>query len=510
MSDINPSDDQSIDLSKKTCPNREQRANGTNVYYGKASELLNDARNGNVKCSEKKFQQSGGCVLNFYLSNRVTTIRDAVVIFNAPVGCSAGSLGYKELFRGVPVELGRPAQYQVNWLTTNLQQNDVVYGASQKLKDAILGAQERYNPKAIFILTSCTTGIIGEDIEATVREAQPEVEATIVPVHCEGVRSRLVQTGYDAFWHGVLKYLVREPKEKQEDLVNVASMLSYTWQDRIEIERLLGKLGLRVNFIPEFATVEQFEQLSEAAVTAPICPTYTDYLSRGLEKEYGVPYFLYPSPVGIANTDEWLRQIAKYTGKEEEVEKLIEEEHKIWVPKLKAIQEEFVKLRNGGEKIRILGSLGQGRLVTQLPYFDELGLQSPAAMAQDFDDLIIDELDHIIKTLGDFDIMVNTFQAAEQANITQHLNPDLTLTCPFQGGSWERDNNVTRIHSLRGDPDPWSAQGGYAGAVAFGNFLLQAFKNRSYHKTLSEKTPRSYKDWWYEQPDPLYYLEKGK
>ena len=502
--------DHNIDLEKNTCPNREQRANGTNVYYGKASELLNDAKNGNVKCSERKFQQSGGCVLNFYLANRVTTIRDAVVIFNAPVGCSAGALGYKELFRGVPVELGRPAQYQVNWLTTNLQQDDVVYGAGQKLQDTILGAQERYNPKAIFILTSCTTGVIGEDIEGTVRETQPKVKAKIVPIHCEGVRSRLVQTGYDAFWHAVLKYLVREPKEKQEDLVNVASMLSYTWQDRLEIKRLLGKIGLRVNFIPEFADVEQFEQLGEAALTAPICPTYTDYLSRGLEKEYGVPYFLYPSPTGIKNTDEWLRQIGKYTGKEDEVEELIAEEHKVWIPKMEAIQEEFLKLRKDGEKVRVLGSLGQGRLVTQLPFFDELGLQSPAAMAQDFDDLVIDELEDVIKTVGDFDIMVNTFQAAEQANITQQLDPDLTLTCPFQGGTWERDNNVTRIHSLRGDADPWSAQSGYAGAVAFGNFLLQAFKNKSYQKTLSEKTPKSYKDWWYEQPDPLYYVEKGK
>jgi nitrogenase molybdenum-iron protein alpha chain len=503
-------DDFPIDLSKNTCPNREQRANGTNVYYGKASQLLKDAKEGIVACQERKFQQSGGCVLNFYLSNRVTTIRDAAVIFNAPIGCSSGSLGYRELFRGVPVELGRPAQYNVNWLTTNLQQEDVVYGASEKLKDAIFKAEERYSPKAIFILTSCTTGIIGEDIEATVSQVRDKIKAKIVPVHCEGVRSRLVQTGYDAFWHAVLKYLVKEPEKKQEDLVNVASMLSYTWQDRLEIKRLLGKLGLRVNFIPEFATVEQFEELSEAALTAPICPTYTDYISRGLESEYGVPFFLYPPPTGIANTDTWLRKIAEHTGKEKEVEKLIAEEHERWIPQIERIKDEFEKLRVDGKKTRVLGSLGQGRLVSQLPYFDELGLDTPAAMSQDFDDLLIDELELIINKTGDFNIMVNTFQAAEQANITHQLDPDLALTCPFQGGNWERDNNVTRIHSLRGDADPWSAQSGYAGAVAFGNFLLQSFKNRSYNKTLSEKTEKSYKDWWYEQPDPLYYLEKGK
>lgn len=501
---------QDITLDKITSPNREQRAHGTNIYYGKASKLLDDAINENVHIKERKFQQSGGCVLNFYLAVRVSTIRDAVVIFNAPVGCSSSALGYRELFRGVPEELGRPAHYKLNWMTTNLQQDDVVYGAGEKLRKTILEAQERYNPKAIFILTSCTTGIIGEDIEGTVEEVQPEVDATIVPVHCEGVRSRLVQTGYDAFWHAVLKYLVKEPEKKQKDLVNVASMLSYTWQDRLEIKRLLGKLGLRVNFIPEFATVEQFEKLSEAAVTAPICPTFTDYLSRGLEQKFGVPYFLYPTPTGFANTDEWLRNIAKYTGKEKEVEELIKEEHAKWEPKLNNIRNKFLDIareRKTGEKIRVLGALGQGRLVSQMPYFDELGLQAPAAMSQDFDELLIDELADIIERTGDFNIMVNTFQAAEQANVTSNLKPDLTLTCPFQGGSWKRDTQVTRIHSLRGDPDPASAQTAYSGAVAFGEFLLKAFQNKSYQKTLSEKSKPAYKDWWYEQDNPLYFVE---
>ncbi len=499
--------DYKIDLDKPTCPNREQRAKGTNVYYGKATELIKDARAGNLKCKDRNFQQTSGCVLNFYLTVRVATIRDAAIIFHGPVGCSSSSLGYRELFRGIPTELGRPEKYELNWITTNLQQKDVVYGASAKLKRAVLEAQKRYDPKAIFILTTCTSGVIGEDIEGAVAEIQPEVKATIVPIHCEGVRSRLVQTGYDAFWHGVLKYLVKKPEKKQKDLVNVASMLSYTWQDRLEIKRLLNKVGLRVNFVPEFATVEQFEQMGEAAVTAPLCPTYTDYISRGLKQSFGVPFFLYPSPTGIRNTDEWLRKIGKYTDKEEEIEALIEEEHKIWSPKLDAIKDSFKKIKGSGD-IEVLGALGQGRLLSQLPYFDELGLKSSAALTQDFDNLILEDLENLIDDIGDVDVLVNTFQAAEQAHVTRTRDPDITLTCPFQGGAYKREKNVTRIHSLRADPDPWSAQSGYAGAVAFGNFLLQSLDSTSFQRNLKAKTSDSYKEWWYEQPNPLHYLKE--
>lgn len=457
--------DEKIHLGNATCPNREERANGINIYYGKASELVRDAREGNLKVFDRKFSQSSGCPLNFYLTVRVNSIRDAAIIYHAPVGCSVPSLGYRELFQHLPTSFGLPESYDLHWITTSLNERDMVYGATDKLKSAIIKAQERYNPKAIFILTSCASGIIGEDIEGVVASLQPEIKARLVPIHCEGTRSRLVQTGYDALWHAILKYLVI-----------VASMLSYTWQDRLEIRRLLGRMGLRVNFVPEFATIEQFEQLSEAAVTAPLCPTYTDYISRGLNQEYGVPFFLYPSPIGFVNTDGWLREIAKYTGKEKEAEIVIAEEHAKWDSKLEAIRNEFLSMKPNGEKVEVLGALGQGRLLAQMPYFDELGVKNSAAMCQDYDNLILEELEHMLEITGDFKILVNTFQAAEQAHINRTLDPDMTLTCPFQGSAYKRLKGVTRVHSLRGDPNLWAQQSAYAGAVAYGNFLLRLLR----------------------------------
>jgi nitrogenase molybdenum-iron protein alpha chain len=499
--------DDRINLEQATCPNREERAHGINSYYGQASDLLKDARAGKLKQCDRKFQQSSGCTLNFYLTVRINTIRDATIIYHAPVGCSCASLGYRELFQHIPASLGAPLNYDLHWMTTSMNEKDMVYGATDKLKATIYEAVKRYDPKAIFILTSCASGIIGEDIEGTVRDVQPNIKATLVPVHCEGIRSKLVQTGYDAFWHAVLKYLVKPPKKKQADLVNVASMLSYTWQDRLEIKRLLGRMGLRVNYIPEFASVEQFEQLSEAAVTAPICPTYTDYISRGLQQEYGVPYFLYPSPMGFSNTDGWLREIAKYTGKEKEAEIVIAEEHAKWDPKLKQLREEFKKLKPKGEPLEILGALGQGRLLAQVPYFDELGIKSSAAICQDYDNLILEELEKVLEQVGDFKILVNTFQAAEQAHINRKVDPDMTLTCPFQGSAYKRLKGVTRTHALRGDANIWAQQSAYAGAIAYAAFLLQGFKSKSLQSTMMAKTEDGYKDWYYEQDNPLIFLD---
>ncbi|MDR2386188.1 MAG: nitrogenase [Deltaproteobacteria bacterium] len=498
-----------INLKAPTCPTREQRANGINAFNGKATELVELAKNGQLRGCERDFQQNSGCLLNFYLTVRVATIRNSVMIVHAPVGCSAPAALYREVFRRLWTSMNQVADFDFHWLTTNINERDVIYGAADKLRFAIEEAERRHSPEAIFIMTSCASGIIGEDIEGLVSEAQPKSKAILVPIHCEGIRSKIIQTGYDAFWHGILKYLVREPQKKQNDLINVASMLSYTWQDRLEMTRLLGKIGLRPNFVPEFATVEAFRSMSEAALTAPVCPTYTDYLSRGLEQEFGVPYFLYPSPIGIANTDEWLRIIGQMTGKEKEVEKLIKEERAIWLPQMDQIRAGFeeVKKRNNGE-FRIMGSLGQGRLVTQTPFFHELGVSTPVALCQDFDELLLEDIEALINRVGDFDIIVNTFQAAEVAHTARKYDPDMILSCPFQGSAYKREKGMTRIHALRGDGRRWSGQAGYAGAVACGNFLLQATHNRSFQNTMMAKTGDPYKPWWYQQANPHYFHRK--
>jgi nitrogenase molybdenum-iron protein alpha chain len=69
---------------------------------------------------------------------------------------------------------------------------------------------------------------------------------------------------------------------------------------------------------------------------------------------------------------------------------------------------------------------------------------------------------------------------------------------------------VTRVHALRGDINRWAQQSAYAGAVAYGNFLLQAFKSTSLQRTMKEKTPDSYKPWYFEQDNPLYFIDNDQ
>ena len=66
----------------------------------------------------------------------------------------------------------------------------MVFGASKKLEQSILDAYERYNPKAVFIGTSCATGIIGEDIESISKKMEEKIGIPVIPLQCEGFNLR--------------------------------------------------------------------------------------------------------------------------------------------------------------------------------------------------------------------------------------------------------------------------------------------------------------------------------
>lgn len=518
LSELPITDESPIDLTKSTCPTREQRLSvAINAYYGKVSDLVKGTREKTLVQPDRCFEQSGNCLLALN-AQRLISIRDSVLLFHSPIGCAAGQHSSHELFQHIPVEQGRPADLDFfHAVSTNLTESDVVFGGYDKLVAALKEADRRYSPKAIFVVTSCASGIIGDDLEGAVNEAQPHVRAKIVPCRTEGFRSRVTQTGYDAFWHGVLKYLVRKDVPKQKDLVNVTNMFSYTWMDKIEVSRLLGKLGLRVNFVPEFAKVEDLENLGAAAVTAPICPTFADYLMRGLDEHFGVPYFKEPIPFGVKNTDEWLRKIASYTGKEQEVEELIKEEHANWIPKVDKIRQGLEDIRQGlvkqglkkeNEKLTAIGAVGQGRVIGHAAFLEELGLKVAAACTIDYDSLIADSFDSLVKEVGDFVILVSTFQAADYANLFSRLKPDLSLQAPFKGGVIKSAKTIATIHWLRGDHHPSMTQAGYAGAVGYGNMILRCFQNNALTKLLASFDDEPYKDWWYEA-DPMHFV-KGK
>lgn len=387
--------------------------------------------------------------------------------------------------RNLPVD-------NVKGISTNLGENDVVYGGSEELEKAILEAERRYHPPVITVITSCASGIIGDDIDAVVSKVQPSVKATIIPMHCEGFRSGAVATGYDAFLYGLLK-VIDEPREKKKDTLLIVNPLSISRHNEVVIEKLLNKVGIKVEWFPLFTDISNIRKASEVTAATSLCPLMSNYFFRELEKQYDVPFAEPPMPVGIEYTDQWLRGAAKLVGKEKEIEKVIEEEHARIKPQFEAL-----KLQLTGKNAYIGFNLAKSLTLQSL--IQELGMNTVVTTGFEYsDDYGLDLLDDLNKRCGDFKVHIGNFQHFEWANLFNKEKPDV-LVGGLELGGWALRQGIP-VAAVR----PHTLYIGYEGALSYGLDLVKSLKNPSFTKNLAKRVKLPYKKEWYSE-NPFKYI----
>lgn len=498
-----------INLRTPVVESREQRLGTIVSWDGSASDLAlasGYSRGCGSGCGGKArkvcemdspFTQGSVCS-EMMVENQAGHIRNAVLIQHSPIGCGAGQVSYNLRFRNGLAGRGKPVQ-NIHQICTNLTERDMVFGGVDKLAQSIRDAWNRHHPEAIFIGTSCATGIIGDDVDSTASELEAELGIPVVPLHCEGFKSKHWSTGFDAAQHGVLRQIVRKnPTKKQEDLINVINL----WGSDV-FSPMLANLGLRVNYVMDLATVEELAQMSEAAASVGFCYTLSSYLAAGLEQEYGVPEVKAPMPYGIAGTDAWLREIARVTHREEQAEAFIASEHARIAPKLAELREKLT-----GKKGYV--STGSAYAHGLIGVLRELGVTVDGSLVfhhdpiYDSQDPRQDTLAYLVDTYGDVPhFTVGNRQQYQFYALLQRVHPDFIVI---------RHNGLAPLASRLGIPaiplgDEHHAVG-YQGILNMGESILNILAHRKFHQDLAAHTRLPYKKWWLEQKDP-FALAKG-
>lgn len=163
-----------INLSLPEVQIREIRINSITGYQGDAKELV-EAREFGLKDKERSFSQCLGCATSKAACMTVL-IQDAAVISHGPVGCASCLHEFAFTYRvNYPLRgIERPTPRRI--FSTNLKEKDTVYGGNIKLANTIREVYERTHANAIFVLTTCAAGIIGDDVESVCNEAEEELE----------------------------------------------------------------------------------------------------------------------------------------------------------------------------------------------------------------------------------------------------------------------------------------------------------------------------------------------
>ncbi len=175
--------------------------------------------------------------------------------------------------------------------TTDMGEIDIVYGSEEKLLNAIKRTQETVRPKAIFVYSTCVSGLTGEDIEAVCKRAENELGIRVIPVNAPGFVGPK-NLGNRIAGEVLLEQVIgtgETPVMTHTDinLIGEYNIAGDLWL----VEPLLAKAGIRIlSRITGDSTFEEITWAHQAKLNVVVCGRALINVAREMERRYGIPY----------------------------------------------------------------------------------------------------------------------------------------------------------------------------------------------------------------------------
>ncbi|MFC3396583.1 Fe-only nitrogenase subunit beta [Brenneria rubrifaciens] len=222
--------------------------------------------------------------------------------------------------------------------SSSVHEDGAVFGALDRVEQAVDVLLMRYpHVKVIPIITTCSTEVIGDDVDGVViklnegllKEKFADREIHLIPIHSPSFVGSMV-SGYDVAVRDFIKYFAKkgEPNGKLNVITGWANPGDVT-----AIKHLLTEMDIDATVLFEIeafdsplmpsgntvshgnTTIEDLTSTANALGTL-VLNRYEGAKAAGyLEETFNVPALIGPSPIGIRNTDTFLQNLKKMTGK---------------------------------------------------------------------------------------------------------------------------------------------------------------------------------------------------
>lgn len=276
-------------------------------------------------------------------------IYDLLQITHGPIGCGF----YAWLTRR---NLSRPKNNGVNYMqysmSTDMQEDQIIFGGEKKLRQAVLEAYEIFRPKAIAILATCPVGLIGDDIHAVAREMKEKLGINVMAFSCEGYKGVSQSAGHHIANNGVFKNIIGldDTPDAAEYAINILGEYNIGG-DAWEIDTLLRKCGIHVtSTLSGDVSYDQVAKAHTVHLNTVMCHRSINYIAEMMEKKFGIPW-IKVNFIGADATAKSLRKIAKYFDSKkltDRVEEVIAQE----MLALRPVREEVIS-RHKGKRVAL-------------------------------------------------------------------------------------------------------------------------------------------------------------
>jgi nitrogenase molybdenum-cofactor synthesis protein NifE len=289
--------------------------------------------------------------------------------------------------------------------STCLGEQDVIFGADQKLKTAIEDLDRELHPDLIAVLSCCASDIIGEDVQSAIRDTT--TTAAVIGIDAGGFEGDF-RTGYSETLTRLVEEFVEKRNETDPRSVNLVGLLR-GGPDLLEIVRVLGLVGIKVNTVlTADATLEEIRRLGKAALNIVLCEPAGKDAAELLQKKCGTPWVIEELPIGVGATRQFLLRVTTALGLQE-------------IPNIP--QDRFVVDYSSFKDRRIALVSGPTRAISMTRFFIEQGIE-PRLIIVDFDSNISEKLRSL--ALTNCEVLIEPDQDRIVQKLKEH-NIDLLI-----------------------------------------------------------------------------------
>lgn len=222
--------------------------------------------------------------------------------------------------------------------SSSVHEEGAVFGALKRVEEAVDVLLMRYpRVKVIPIISTCSTEVIGDDIDGLViklntgllKEKYAGREVHLIPIHTPSFVGSMI-TGYNLALKDFVSHFAKksDPNGKINlitgwvnpgDVTALKHLLAQMRVDAtvlFEIENFDSPLMPEGNSVSHGDTsIEDLRGTADALGTIALNRYEGGKAAQFLESEFGVPAVIGPTPIGIRNTDTFLQNVRKMTGK---------------------------------------------------------------------------------------------------------------------------------------------------------------------------------------------------
>jgi len=243
-----------------------------------------------------------------------------------------GAQGCVAYFRS---HLSRHFKEPSTGVSSSMTEDAAVFGGMNNMLDGLDNAYTLYKPDMMAVYTSCIAEVIGDDLNSYTKNAKDKglipKELPVPLAHTPSFVGSYLH-GYDNMLKAILQTITAGKKGDPNNKINIIPGFDTYTGDYREIKRMLDLMGIEHTILADisdtydgpndgkFKLYPGGTELADAADSVNAAATVAlqrwstvktlDYI----QKEW-VQKTLVKTPIGVKNTDEFLEELSKLTGK---------------------------------------------------------------------------------------------------------------------------------------------------------------------------------------------------